>query len=502
MRFLHAGLHHDDARVARANSRSERRRDQALSVGESLPVRGVSRDRARGACGGRGTRDGTGPITQPRPQPWYRAIDARGWKTLAAANLGWLFDGYETYALILTVAVALHQFLAPAQYAQIPLYAGATIGITLFGWAIGGIAGGVLSDYFGRKRVMMFAILAYSLLTGLTAFSWSWISFAVLRLCVGLALGSEWGTGTAMMAEIWPDGARGKGAGLMQCGLGIGFFLASALWLVFAPHGPDAWRWMYVAGIVPALATLWIRRGIAEPERWKDADRARRAAVAAKAQGRTLSAADERLTRFTLAELFREPKYARLTIVALAMSLTTTVGWWGISTWVPPFVASLAAKQGLPPAQWAAIGGIAYNVGGILGYAAFGFFADAWGRRVTTMAYFALSLVLTPVLFLWPHPLSLVLVLCAVNAFFTNGQYTWMPVWLPEVYPTRMRATAISFAFNAPRFVACLGPVFAGALITRFGGYGIAATTIGSIYLLGLVAAPFFPETRGRPLPE
>jgi MFS family permease len=184
------------------------------------------------------------------------------------------------------------------------------------------------------------------------------------------------------------------------------------------------------------------------------------------------------------------------------MSLTTTLGWWGISTWVPPYVGSLAAAQGLLAAQWSAIGGIAYNIGGVAGYVLFGFFADAWGRRKVTIVYFACSLVLTPALFLWSHALPLVLVLCAVNAFFTNGQYTWMPVWLPEIYPTRIRATAISFVFNAPRFVAFLGPLFAGTLIVRLGGYGIAATVVGTIYVLGLVAAPFFPETRGQPLPE
>jgi MFS family permease len=433
--------------------------------------------------------------------PWYGSLNRQQWRTLIAANLGWLFDGYETYALILTVAVALHGFLAPAQYPRIPFYAGATIGITLLGWACGGIAGGVLSDYFGRKRVMIGAILAYAVLTGLTALSWSWISFAVLRFCVGLALGSEWGTGTAMMAEMWPDSARGRGAGLMQCGLGIGFFLASAIWLFVSPVGPDAWRWMFVLGILPAFATLWIRRGIVEPEKWTAADRARRAAVAAKATG-VADARDDELTKFTLAQLFSEPKYARLTVIALAMSLTTTLGWWGISTWVPPYVASVAAGSGLPGAQWAAIGGIAYNIGGVAGYVLFGFFADVWGRRKVTMIYFALSLVLTPALFLWSHTLPLVLLLCAVNAFFTNGQYTWMPVWLPEIYPTRIRATAISFVFNAPRFVAFLGPIFAGTLIAQLGGYGIAATEVGTIYVLGLIAAPFFPETRGQPLPE
>ena len=434
--------------------------------------------------------------------PWYRTINRQQWRALLATNLGWLFDGYETYALILTVAVALHQFLVPAQYAQIPFYAGATIAITLLGWACGGIAGGVLSDYFGRKRVMIGAILAYAALTGLTALSWSWISFAILRFCVGLALGSEWGTGTAMMAEMWPDSARGKGAGLMQCGLGIGFFVASATWFFISPSGPSAWRWMFLLGILPAFATLWIRRSIAEPAKWTALDRERRAAVAAKASGAPVDAHSEQLTTFTLAQVFTDPKYARLTFIALLMSLSTTLGWWGISTWVPPYVGSLAAAQGLLAAQWAAVGVIAYNIGGVTGYALFGFLADAWGRRRVTIIYFVLSLILTPALFLWTHSLPLVLVLCAVNAFFTNGQYTWMPVWLPEVYPTRMRATAISFVFNAPRFIAFLGPLFAGVLIVRLGGYGIAATVVGTIYLLGIVAAPFFPETRGQPLPE
>ena len=135
-------------------------------------------------------------------------------------------------------------------------YAGVTIAATLLGWGIGGIIGGVLADYIGRKRTLIYAILAYSLTTGLTAFAWSWTSFIALRFVVGLAIGSEWGTGAAMVAEMWPPQHRGKGAGLMQCGLGIGFFLASFAWLFVSPLGPSAWRWMYVIGVLPALATL------------------------------------------------------------------------------------------------------------------------------------------------------------------------------------------------------------------------------------------------------
>jgi len=114
-------------------------------------------------------------------QPWYRLLDRRQWNTLFASNLGWMFDGYETYALLLTIGVALRQLLEPSQYPQIPQYAGFVIGLTLLGWGIGGMIGGILADYIGRKRTMMYAILAYSLMTGLSAFAWNWESFAVLR---------------------------------------------------------------------------------------------------------------------------------------------------------------------------------------------------------------------------------------------------------------------------------------------------------------------------------
>jgi MFS family permease len=304
-----------------------------------------------------------------------------------------------------------------------------------------------------------------------------------------------------MMAELWPDNARGKGAGLMQCGLGIGFFLASFAWLFISPLGPDSWRYMYIIGVVPALLTLWIRRSIPESHLWEATDKKRRAALKEKNAGAVLAASEEKLTRFTLVDLFSEPSVRRQTIVVFLMSLTTTVGFWGISTWVPPFIGGIAASSGLPAAQWASYAGMAYTTGSILGYASLGFLADAYGRKPVTLVYFVLALVLTPVLFFWTRDLTLLLVLACVNAFFSNGQYTWMPVWLPELYPTRMRATALAFAFNAPRFVAFLGPLLAGTMIVSFGGFGPAAMVLATIYVVGIVAVFFLPETRGKPLP-
>ena len=440
-------------------------------------------------------------ITTAGSAPWYSTLTRAQWKTLFASNLGWMFDGYETYALILTVGVALRQLLDPSQYPQIPAYAGTIIAITLLGWGIGGMIGGILADYIGRRRTMIFAILAYSLMTGLSALAWDWMSFALLRFVVGIAIGSEWATGTSITAEVWPNEARGKGAGLMQCGLGIGFFLASFVWLFVGTMGPGAWRYMYLIGVLPALFALWLRTGIPESEPWERTNAQRRAALARQSGGAALTAEEQALTRFTFLELFAEPEIRRRTILVFLCSLTTTLAWWGISTWVPPYVGSVAAKAGLPAQQWASYAAMSYNFAAIIGYASFGFFADRFGRKPITMLFFAMALILTPVLFLWTQDLKLLLLVAAINGFFSLGQYSWMPVWLPELFPTRIRATGIAFAFNAPRFIAFLGPLLAGTLIVSFGGFGYAATIVATIYILGFLAALFLPETKGRPLP-
>lgn len=434
-------------------------------------------------------------------QPWYRSLSATQWKTVFASNLGWMFDGYETFALILVVGVALRDLLDPSQFSQIPGFAGTVIGITLLGWGIGGVIGGVLADYIGRRRTMIFAILAYSITTGLSAFSWDWVSFVMLRFLVGIAIGSEWSTGASLTAEVWPDNARGRGAGLMQCGFGIGFFLASFTWLFVSGYGQGAWRIMFLIGVIPAVFTLWLRRGIPESEKWHRSNEKRKSAQAKKRSGGSLSEEDHALTRFKFADLFADPEIRRRTVILFLMSLTTTVAWWGISTWVPPFIAGIAGKAGLPAQTWASYAGMSYNIGAICGYIGLGFFADNFGRKPVVMIFFAASLVLTPLLYWWTTDLHLLLVVAAINGFFTLGQYSWMSVWLPELFPTRMRATGMAFTFNSPRFIAFLGPMFAGALIAQLGGVSNVAVTFSLIYILGFVLVPFLPETVGKPLP-
>jgi MFS family permease len=435
-------------------------------------------------------------------RPWWNLLSRAQWNTLLASNLGWLFDGYETYALIITVGVALRQLLEPAQFAQIPVYAGLVIALTLLGWGVGGLIAGVLTDYLGRKRTMILAISAYSVMTGLSAFAWNWESFAALRFLVGVAIGSEWVTGASIVAELWPDRARGKGVGLMQCGLGIGFFVASFVWLFIGPLGPSAWRYMFLLGVLPALLTIWVRRTIPESRLWEDVNARRQAALARKRSGEALAGQDQALARFTMADLFVDPEVRRRVILAFLMSLASTFAFWGISTWVPPYVSSIAASAGLPAPQWASYAGMAYNGASIIGYAGFGFLADAFGRKPVTLFYVAAALITVPVMFLLTHDLGMLLVMAGLLGVFVSGQYTWMSAWLPELFPTRMRATAAGFVFNMPRLIAWIGPLISGWIIANFGGFGRAATAVSLIYIISLAAAPFLPETNGKPLPE
>jgi MFS family permease len=259
---------------------------------------------------------------------------------------------------------------------------------------------------------------------------------------------------------------------------------------------------MYLIGVLPALLTLWIRRAIPESTLWEKANEQRKAANRRKRSGDAAIGEDHALTRFTFLDLFASPAIRKRTTIAFLMATASAVGFWGISTWVPPYIGSVAASAGLSSPQWASFTGMAYNAGTIAGYVSMGFLADAFGRRPVTLAYFAFSFLATPVLFLWTHELHLLVMVSVMVGFFGSGQLTWLSTWIPELYPTRMRATALGFIFNAPRLLAAGGTLMAGTLIVRFGGYGNAAMIVSTIYVLGLAAGPFLPETRGKPLPE
>jgi MFS family permease len=438
--------------------------------------------------------------------PWHAGLQRKHWTVLSASFLGWVFDGYESYALFIAMPFILKTMLT-AQQARTPaLWAGVAIGVTLLGWGTGGIVGGILADYVGRKRMMLWSVFLYAVLTGITALSPTYWVLVGLRFATGLAMGSEWTTGVALLAETWPNRARPKGAGFLQSGFGFGTLLAAVVWLIlgtFNPLGPNTWRLMFVVGALPAFFCLYIRRAIDESERWIQAVKAQRwgATGIGEAQGRAPGPASRR--PFTLAAIFREPEARRRTLLAFLLSFATTTGWWAISSWLPAHVGRIARASGYAnAADWGTRAALLYTTGAVVAYLLSGFLADALGRRKYLFFTFLGCFVMTPITYLWTISLPTMMAVAFVNGFFTLGcAYSWMAIYPVELFTSTVRATAASFIFNGARLIAWVFPLVAGVLIEAFGGIPKAAMTLGCVYLLGLVVPWFMPETRGEPLP-
>lgn len=439
-----------------------------------------------------------------RDLPWHAGLNSKHWRVLTASWLGWVFDGYEAYALFIVMPFILKAMLLPAQMADKAVFAGIAIGITLLGWGIGGLAGGIMADYIGRKRMMLYSVFFYALFTGLTAFANDFWTFCFLRFITGFAMGSEWSTGVALLAETWPNRARPKGAGFLQSGFGFGTLLAALVWLVLSqtmPMGEDTWRLVFIVGALPAFFCLYIRRAVDESEKWVEAVRAQRWAATEAAAGTGAPAAKR---PFTLTEIFREPESRKRTLLAFLLSLTTTVGWWAISALLPEYAVSMAKAVGeATPGVWGLRAALLYTGGAVVAYLLSGFLADGLGRRLFLTFTYAGALLTTAITYLWTHSIEGLMVAAFINGFFTLGcAYSWMAIYPAELFTSSVRATAASFIFNAARLIAWLFPILAGSIVKTFGSIPQAAMSIGLIYLLGLVVPWFMPETRGKALPE
>jgi MFS family permease len=140
-----------------------------------------------------------------------------------------MFDGYETYGLVLIMAPAVHQLLPAERLRNAPEYIGGLLAATMVGWAVGGVSAGVIADYIGRRRTLMLSILCYAVFAGLAAISWDYWSLLLFRFLTGLGLGAEWGPGAAIVAESWPPASRGRAGGALHAAYGVGLLVASGI---------------------------------------------------------------------------------------------------------------------------------------------------------------------------------------------------------------------------------------------------------------------------------
>jgi MFS family permease len=413
----------------------------------------------------------------------WRQLSGYQWLVLLVAWLGWVFDSMDATIYALVMTPALKELLGSRSSPEnIGWYGGIIFAIFVMGWALGGIVFGIAADYIGRARTLVITILIYAAFTALAGFSHSWWQLAIYRFLTALGVGGEWAAGATLVAEVWPESLRVKGAGLLQSAWGAGYFLAAAVYLLLSAH---SWRVMFFVGLAPALVALLVRLKVREPDRWVQVRRGDQA---------------EALQPLTLRQLFR-PRVRRDTLVGTALAFVAVFGLWGATTWTPTLIHELLKPRALDEVSTVRLVSYAtmsLNSGAIVGYLIFAPLAEWLGRRGAFLVMLVGSAIALPATFLLPSSYSTAIVLLPALGFFSNGLFSGFPIYLPEIFPTRIRATGAGFCFNAGRVLAAAGPLLTGILVAYLGTFARAASSMALIYLLGTITLLFARETKGK----
>ena len=418
------------------------------------------------------------PAPAAAPVATSQPITRGQWLTLVAALLGWMFDGMEMGIFPIIGRPALQSLLGSSSEGLVAEWFGFITAVFLVGAALGGVLFGWLGDRIGRVHAMTASVLVYSVFTGACYFADSPWHLAILRFIAALGMGGEWALGVALVMETWPGIARPVLAGLIGAASNVGFLLIGIVTLSFRVN-QENWRWVMLVGAAPAVLTFFIRIFVPESERWK-------------------SAVVER-TKSPLIEVFG-PGQLKTTLLAIAFGSIALVGTWGSVQWIPSWVDKIAVDQ--PGAK--SLASILSSSGAVLG----SFFGAAIGVRVGRRAvYFGLclcSLLVCGYLFRAMDEFdAAMLAVIGLAGCVTAAFYGWLPLYLPELFPTRMRATGQGLAFNFGRIVAAFASLQTGELVKRFdGSIARAAAATSLVYALGLALIWLAPETRGKPLPE
>jgi MFS family permease len=420
------------------------------------------------------TGDSSSPVPaslrSPSPFEWPRDISPAERKSLIAGGLGWMLDAMDVMLFTFVLSNLISVFGMSTSTA------GLLSSLTLIASAIGGFLFGVLADRTGRTRALMASILVYSISSAACGFSHSIPQLAVFRFLLGLGMGGEWSTGAALIAETWRAEHRGKALGLMQSAYAIGEAIAAVVVLIVFPH--FGWRAVFFVGVLPALLVLWIRRGVPEPELWKNRVREKKRGV--------------------LQQLLQKG-VLRNGLLATTMNACSMFGYWGLFFWIPAYLSLPVSKGGRGLSL--VIGTTFYLVlspGKWLGYASFGFFADAFGRRKPYFTYLLIAAILVPLYGIIRHPLWLLL-LGPFVAFFGTGFFSGYAAIVSEIFPGEIRAAAMGLSYNLGRGLSAAAPFAVGAIASRF-GFGPAFFLLAAAFLMAALLALLLPETRGQQL--
>ncbi len=428
------------------------------------------------------------------------------WSVLFAAWLGWGFNIFDSllfnYVSGNCIPSLLHLELgSTAAKAATAYWTGILTSLLLIGWAIGGIAFGQIADRIGRLRTMTITILLYSLGTACCAFAPSLPALIGFRLLASLGIGGEWASGATLVAETVPDKHRVEAGALLYTSAPMGLFLATFVnWLIagnlFKGQPEVSWRYVFACGLIPAFASFAVRALAKEPERWSSKDRP----VAGK-----------------LREIF-SPAYRRATFSAIVTATTALITWWSCNAFILVISAglaqSIAQQKGLDKVATSAaieqaktLAANCYNTGGLVGTLLTIPLAKSLGRKRMLSLYFLLSSIFIFSVFGpdWdPGVRPYLYFLVGLTVFGVFGSFTY---YLPELFPTRLRATGAGFCYNTGRIVASIGPFWVGS-ISALGGANAANAAIKALFwigfvpLVGVLLMPWVLETKGKILED
>jgi MFS family permease len=429
-----------------------------------------------------------------------RSVSRYQWFVFLVVWLGWTLDSADFGLYSLVLRPALTELLGGnPPLSRIGSLGGILSMMGLLGWALGGFIFGILADYIGRVRALAFSILLYSVFTALQGISHGIWDFAVYRFIAGLGTGAELMVGIPLLAEVLDERHRAKIAGCMMTGGALGTFLGAWAYGLLGGYG---WRMVFFVGVVPAILIGVMRRRMMEPERF-EAVRERRLAVAA---GRRMADSDREFMRFVPLQLFT-PEHRRNTIVGMLFGVGSLLAIWTSNIWLPTILSLMIQKSGAVGAAavpFVSTGMMVWSVGGIAGYICFGFAADVIGRRAIIALYSVGSIAAGLTLYLgldtyypW-YPFVL-----PVFGFFVFGTFSGFAIYLPELFPTHIRSTAVGFCTGSARVVTSFGPLVAGLMVGAFGGSFNKVTAVMTCFaVFSIVAVIFGRETKGAGLPR
>jgi MFS family permease len=389
-------------------------------------------------------------------------------RALIASVLGYAMDGFDLLILgFMLPAIAVDLHLSSAQ-------AGSLVTWTLIGAVAGGLIFGVLSDYFGRVRMLTWTILIFAVFTGLCALAQGYTDLLAYRTIAGIGLGGEFGIGMTLVAEAWPASQRARVSSYVGLGWQLGVLAAALLTPLLLPV--IGWRGMFSLGLLPAVVSFFVRRRVEEPALFTE-----RVARGMRKLPLKLLVADGRTTRASIG-------------VAILCSVQN-FGYYGLMIWLPSYLSKTFGYSLTKSGVWTAV----TVLGMACGIWLFGMAADRFGRKPTFLFYQAGAVVMV---FVYAHlttPMAL-LIGGAAMGVFVNGMIGGYGALISELYPTDARATAQNVLFNVGRAVGGFGPVAVGALAARY-SFGAALALLASIYLLDIFATLFLiPERRGAEL--